>query len=409
MPQGTSKLPSPVRPKAALTTSESTMQRTTIAVAFAMSTSLIAQTASFTSTEIAPTVVQFTDTSTGGTPVTWSWDFNTDGVIDDTAQNPVFVYPGTGVYTCTLSVDFGTSINTVVQSIFIGLIPVPDFGSTFSSGGLTRGLWFQAPTRFSIIAAQVPDESGHGLQNVAIYRLAAAPPLYSASATGGLEFFSTGTASGVDIPCAVSFDTNEFIGVLGACGDGSTMRSSYANVTGGQPATVLGQPTTITRFLTQTNIVATGGTGAYSTEVGGALGRVLLTVSPCVGLAYGNGSPSSVAAAPILRTTDLPFVGQTAKLTIENFDSNVLGILAVGIGRVNVTTPLGDMLINNIAGSVAINGGALMQPGAYDFSFAIPNDPALQGFGPVNWQAACYVSGTNEFALSNGNEWWLAY
>ncbi|MFT7536396.1 MAG: hypothetical protein ACI85K_002350, partial [Hyphomicrobiaceae bacterium] len=147
----------------------------------------------------------------------------------------------------------------------------------------------------------------------------------------------------------------------------------------------------------------------YSTEVGGALGRVLLTVSPCVGLAYGNGSPSSVAAAPILRTTDLPFVGQTAKLTIENFDSNVLGILAVGIGRVNVTTPLGDMLINNIAGSVAINGGALMQPGAYDFSFAIPNDPALQGFGPVNWQAACYVSGTNEFALSNGNEWWLAY
>jgi hypothetical protein len=185
------------------------------------------------------------------------------------------------------------------------------------------------------------------------------------------------------------------------------MRNSYANVTGGQPSTVLGQPTTITRFLTQTNLVTAGGNGAYSTETGGALSRVQLTVTPCVGLPYGAGTPSSVAAAPILRTTALPFVGQTAVLTLKNFDNNVLGIIAVGTGRVNVPTPLGNMLINNLAGTAALNGGALMGPGSYDFSFPIPVNPALQGFGPVNWQVACYVTGTNEFALSNANEWWL--
>lgn len=383
------------------------MLHTIFAGAIALTSPLIAQVASFTTSELAPAVIQFTDTSSGGTPISWAWDFENDGVIDGNAQNPVWAYPGSGVYACSLTVDFGTTINTVVQNVFISVIPIPGFGSTFSSASLTRGFWFQAPTRFSIIAAQIPDESAHGIQNVGIYRLAAAPPLYSTSATGGLEFFSTGTASGVDIPCAVSFDASEFVGVLGACGDNTTMRNSYANVSGGLPSTVLGQTTTITRFLTQTNLVAANGAGAYSTEAGGALSRVFLTVSPCVGLPYGDGTPSSQAPAPRLRTTALPFVGQTAKLTLENFDSNVLGVIGIGTGRLNLPTPLGTLLINNLAGTAALNGGALMSPGSYDFQFPIPSNPALVGYGPVNWQAACLVTGTGEFALSNANEWWL--
>ena len=375
--------------------------------AIALTSSLIAQTASFTTTELAPAVIQFTDTSTGGTATAWAWDFQDDGIIDDTNQNPVFVYPSNGVFSCRLTVTFGATTSTVVQNVGVGVIPVPSFGNTFSSASLTRGFWFQSPTRFSITAAQVPDESAHGLQNVAIYRLAAAPPVYAASATGGLEFLSTGLPSGIDIPCAVSFDAGEYVGVLGACGDSTTMRNSYANVTGGQPSTVLGQPTTITRFLTQTNIINSNGTGAYSTELGGALSRVVLSVSSCVGIPYGDGTASSQAAAPRLRTTALPFLGQTATLTLENFDSNVIGVMAVGTGRINVPTPFGNLLINNLTGTALINGGALMSPGSYDFSFPIPVNPSLQGFGPVNWQAACLVTGTGEFAASNANEWWL--
>lgn len=383
------------------------MQRTTIAIAIAMSSPLLAQVASFTTSELAPTVVQFTDTSSGGTPIAWSWDFDNNGTIDDTSQNPLWVYLTNGVYQCSLTVDFGTSIDTVVESVFIGVMPIPDYASTYTSSTQTRGLWFTAPTRFSIIGAQVPDESGHGLQNVAIYRMAGAPPTYSASTSGGLEFLSTGSPSNTVIPCAVSFDTGEFVGVFGACGDTTTMRNSYSPSGSSFPSSIFGQPTTLTRLLTQTNIVTQSGIGAYSTSAG-QIARVELTLSTCVGLSYGSGSPSSQAQAPILSTTALPFVGQTATLTLENFDANALGILAVGIGRANTPSPLGDVLINNMAGSVPLNGGVVMTPGSYDFDFVIPTNPALQGFGPVNWQSACLVVPSFEFALSNGNEWWLA-
>lgn len=386
------------------------MQRTTIALAMAMSSPLIAQgIANFSTSEVAPAVIQFTDTSTGGTPVTWSWDFDNDGIVDDTSQNPVHFYPSNGVYQCSLTVDFGTNIGTVVKDVFIGIIPIPPYGSTYTGTVHTRGFWFTAPTRFSIIGARVPDETSHGLQNVAIYRMTGAPPVYTASTTGGLEFLSVGTASSTNIPCVVSFDAGEFVGVLGACGDASTMLNSYGTPSGSFQSSVLGQPTTLTRFITQTNIVSNSGLGPYSQTTGGSVSRVELTVTSCVGLPYGTGTPSSQAAAPILRTTALPFIGQTATLTLENFDANVLGIVAVGVGRINVPTPLGDLLINNIAGSAAINGGALMTPGSYDFNFPIPSNPALQGFGPVNWQAACLVTGTGEFALSNANEWWLEF
>ena len=48
-------------------------------------------TPDFTSTLIAPLVVQFTDTSTP-TPTAWSWGLDGDGNPDSTVQNPVFAY-----------------------------------------------------------------------------------------------------------------------------------------------------------------------------------------------------------------------------------------------------------------------------------------------------------------------------
>jgi PKD repeat protein len=50
----------------------------------------------------APLNVTFTDLSTGS-PTAWSWDFNNDGVIDNTTQNPVYSYTSTGIYTVKLT------------------------------------------------------------------------------------------------------------------------------------------------------------------------------------------------------------------------------------------------------------------------------------------------------------------
>jgi PKD repeat protein len=170
--------------------------------------------------------VQFTDTSAGN-PTSWAWDFQNDGITDSTAQNPSFTYPAPGAYNCKLTVTNAFSNDTEIVNLGLGIVPLPAFGNTYTAQQ-TRGFWFQSPTRFSVVSMLVPDESNFGQQNVALYRLAGVPPAYAASATGGLEFYSTSQPSNAPIPCAVSFDVGEYVGVLGACGDTTTMRNSYA-------------------------------------------------------------------------------------------------------------------------------------------------------------------------------------
>ncbi|MEN6343130.1 MAG: PKD domain-containing protein [Methanospirillum sp.] len=51
----------------------------------------------------APLAVQFTDRSAPA-PVSWQWDFNGDGRIDSTRQNPSYRYSSPGTYTVRLTV-----------------------------------------------------------------------------------------------------------------------------------------------------------------------------------------------------------------------------------------------------------------------------------------------------------------
>ncbi|MBI5853465.1 MAG: hypothetical protein HZB39_20840 [Planctomycetes bacterium] len=299
--------------------------------------------------------------------------------------------------------------DTITTVLGIGIIPIHDFGSTFSSATLTRGLWVQAPTRFSSVSLEVPDESAHGLQNVAVYRMASAPPAFSGCARGGRRFLQAGTASAAVIPCVVSYDTGEFVGALGACGDATTMRSSYATSVGPFLSSIFGNPVTLTCFLTQTNIAVTGGNARYSSEAAFEVSRVVYAISAAVGLAYDVGSASGTGApAPTMKTTALPILGQAAQLTIDQQDVNVFGFVALGFGRANVPTPFGTLLVNPIVYADVVDGGALMGPGQFTYNFPIPLDPALNGAGPVNWQNINFVTGPGAFSMSNGQEWWLA-
>ncbi|MCR9243513.1 MAG: PKD domain-containing protein [bacterium] len=69
----------------------------------------------------APLVVNFTDTSTAtGLPITsWQWDFENDGIIDSTLQNPSHTF-AQGSYDVALTVSNGvTAPSTIVQPNFI--------------------------------------------------------------------------------------------------------------------------------------------------------------------------------------------------------------------------------------------------------------------------------------------------
>jgi PKD repeat protein len=361
--------------------------------------------ANFTSTVLVGTLVSFTDTSTGN-PTSWAWDFQNDGIVDDTTQNPAFLYPVPGQYTCKLTVADAFSNDTVTQTFGIGIIPVPGFGSTYTSTSQTRGFWFQSPTRFSVISASVPDETANGTQNVAIYRLAGVPPVYTATASGGLEFVALNQPSATPIPCAVSFDVGEYVGVLGACGT-TTMYSSYANTSVPYASSVLGQACTLARFITQFNINTSGANQPYS-QASGSLSRVVLGVTACAAIPYCVGSPSGLGpAAPTMRATALPFVGQTAVHSVTQNDALVLQLMVGGFGRLAFPLPpFGTICVGSLDLIDVMNGGAPVGPGTTTWSFAVPNLPSLVGVS-INWQNANLVIPTGEWSMSNGIEWWI--
>lgn len=168
-------------------------------------------------------------------------------------------------------------------------LPLPPFTFTYTHATQTRGFWFRAPVSFVITGLRVPDESAHGLQNVELLRLSAVPPEYPMTTTGTRLFFSTGTPSSQILPLSVPVAAGEFIGVLGGCGNASTMRSSYG-ANGPFTSSVLGVPVTLTRFGTQANIAATGGNSPVWQEPPAQMTRVeMYVVEGAQQRRYGNG------------------------------------------------------------------------------------------------------------------------
>jgi len=84
-----------------------------------------------------PLTVQFTDLSfqaPEGNPIlSWAWDFNDDGIIDATSQNPGYTYTSPGSYSVTLIVSDGTTADTLKKSNYISVlnnVPEPNLTIT---------------------------------------------------------------------------------------------------------------------------------------------------------------------------------------------------------------------------------------------------------------------------------------
>jgi PKD repeat protein/C1A family cysteine protease len=77
--------------------------------------------ASFTGTPTngyAPLEVSFSDASSGDV-TTWSWDFDGDGQVDDTDQNPTFEYTEPGLYDVSLVIGVGEMRDTLIRESYI--------------------------------------------------------------------------------------------------------------------------------------------------------------------------------------------------------------------------------------------------------------------------------------------------
>jgi PKD repeat protein len=66
------------------------------------------------------TTVHFIDKSTGNVTA-WAWDFNNDGTIDSTQQNPTYTYTQNGNYTVTLTITTPECKDSVTKWDYINL------------------------------------------------------------------------------------------------------------------------------------------------------------------------------------------------------------------------------------------------------------------------------------------------
>ena len=76
--------------------------------------------------------VQFTD-ATFGSPTSWRWDINGDGIIDDTTSTGIMYFNQSGSYNTSLTVsnDFGTDTKTIQNAINISLTEAPSIETSY--------------------------------------------------------------------------------------------------------------------------------------------------------------------------------------------------------------------------------------------------------------------------------------
>ena len=84
----------------------------------------------------APLVVRFDDTSTGGVPTSWSWDFG-DGIDSKHAMNATHTFTKPGNYTISLTVGNDAGNNKVMKPNYIVVtnpFPVANFSNNITAG-----------------------------------------------------------------------------------------------------------------------------------------------------------------------------------------------------------------------------------------------------------------------------------
>ena len=106
---------------AQLTVSNTAGENTTVpGTTIIVTDPVVAPVASFTANKTSgdkPLMVQFNDTSTGGTPTSWNWSFGNDSwfnTTDPLERNASYTYSASGTFTAQLTVSNTAGENTTV-------------------------------------------------------------------------------------------------------------------------------------------------------------------------------------------------------------------------------------------------------------------------------------------------------
>ena len=154
-------------------------------------------------TGYAPLAVTFTDASTG-TITSWQWDFNGDGTIDSTVQNPPqYTYTTAGTYTASLTVTGPCGTSTITHEIVVSTCtpPTAAFSANPTTGYAPLDVMFTDASTGTITTWQW-DFNGDGTIDSTVQN----PPQYTYTTAG--TFNAQLTVTG---PCGTNFVTHQIV------------------------------------------------------------------------------------------------------------------------------------------------------------------------------------------------------
>lgn len=93
------------------------------------------------------TPVTFTPSAWNATATSWKWDFDNNGTVDDTTQNPTFTYTAPGVYSVNLTVGDGTTTKSVTKNSYMiilgaSFLTATPFSESFENTGFPYADWY---------------------------------------------------------------------------------------------------------------------------------------------------------------------------------------------------------------------------------------------------------------------------
>ncbi|MCA3008905.1 MAG: PKD domain-containing protein [Phycisphaerales bacterium] len=201
-------------------------------------------TASFTltpATGVAPLTVTFTDTSTES-PTGWQWDFQNDGVVDSTAQNPTFTYTTPGTFNPRLVVanEAGSAATTLTGAVTAFTPVTASFTRTPASGTTPLLVSF---TNTSVGATSFAWD----FQNDGVVDSTAQNPTFTYSVAGTFAVRLTATGPG---------GTNAFTFANCVTANGP-IAANFTMTVGGSPRTSAYTNETVTFTSTSTGTITT--------------------------------------------------------------------------------------------------------------------------------------------------------
>lgn len=370
-------------------------------------------TPAFTNEIIAPNTVQFTDTSTP-VPTAWAWDFNGDGLVDSTLQDPTHVFASACVE-ATVSLTTTLACQPPV-SVTRPIAVASTIETTFEGGLVTAvtatgaGNYFDVdvsnPQGVTVCGLHVNSDLSPGmLLTVKLYQTEGSYVGKTGDATlwrliADETIATAGGGQRTFVP--LSSPVHLAAGTFGICMEHVGASPVYTNL--GGPLTVSNADLSVTAGLSQVVPVFDPAATTYSPRVANiALHYSTSAATSVAGYGYiGSGCAGSLGVPANVSSTQ-PVLGGQATITVDNLPFGV-AVMALGTAR---NAPPVDLVVVGMPGCLLHHNASVLNTiigtgTSATLNFAVPNNGALVGV-QVYTQSVSLDPGINTlgFALSD--------